>query len=492
METFQFHISPLGKACGVISSSKEDFRVTVIVLPKFWKRRQWANTVHQWGTDQSHLVISTYELARVRIEVNHPVQAELCRGLEKAAKKQDGLSKETLLVQEFINDGLYELDEQNDAMNYSDLFSLCCLYNTANYGTNQPLLEASMNNKVLQLFTMKQFIDELKPLLRFLRQSYLQTQERTSSLRGRITGRGMIQHVAEGSLVLECEFDEFTANIPLYRVMMTAITVVENQTQTSIASVWNLQREAKQLRRNLSHIQSYTVNQAIQLGGQLSLNRLQQARWERPLKMALAILQDQGLFSFGHAEQDQGIVWNINTATEIWEKITLAGAKAAVKRGASPRSFCIGQDEKRDHVEIYDPWVKTGSEHHGNGVIRPDIVLHDGQDLHCWDSKYKYIGNGTGSVDDRYQLFAYSHLVSHGTGKDKQSAKRLALLYPTMEGVGVRLNQTRMPPQPKPEDDVVLSSLALPFPSRETVQNQRSWRQYLSAITQTLRDFIDT
>jgi hypothetical protein len=473
----------------VISSAKEDFRMTVIVLPKLWKRRQWANTVHEWGADQSHLVISTYELARVRIEVNHPVQAELCRGLEKAAKNQDGLSKETLLVQEFINDGLYELDEQNDAVNYSDLFSLCCLYNTANYGNNQPLLGTSVTNKVLQLFTMKQFIDELKPLLRFLRQSYLQTQERTTSLRGRITGKGMIQHVAEGSLMLECEFDEFTANIPLYRVMMTAITVVESQTQTSIASVWSLQREAKQLRRNLSHIQSYTVNQAIQLGRQLSLNRLQQARWERPLKMALAILQDLGLLSFGHAEQDQGIVWNINTATEIWEKITLAGAEAAVKRGTSPRSFCIGQDENRDDLKIYDPWSKTETEHHGNGVIRPDIVLHDGQDLHCWDSKYKFIGNGTGSVDDRYQLFAYSHLVRHGIGNEGPT--RLALLYPAMTGVGVRLNQTRMPPQPKPSDDVVLSALALPFPSRETVQNQNSWRRYLHDLTQTLRNFVD-
>lgn len=464
--------------------------MTVIVLPKLWKITQAENTLHEWGSDQPHLVISTYELAHVRIEVNHPVQAELCRGLEKAAKNHDGLSKETLLVREFNDDELYELDQQNDAMNYSDLFSLCCLYNTANNGINQPLLEASMNNKVLQLFTMKQFIDELKPLLRFLRQSYLQTQERTSSLRGRITGRGMIQHVAEGSLVLECEFDEFTANIPLYRVMMTAITVVEHQTQTSIASVWNLQREAKQLRRNLSHIQSYTVNQAIQLGCQLSLNRLQQGRWERPLKMALAILQDQGLFSFGHAEQDQGIVWNINTATEIWEKITLAGANAVVKLGNSPPSFCIGQGEKRDDVDIFDPWGKTGRQHHGNGIIRPDIVLHDGQDLHCWDSKYKFIGNGTGSVDDRYQLFAYSHLVSHGTGKDKQSAKRLALLYPAMDDVGVRLNQTRMPLQPKPKDDVLLSSLALPFPSRETVQNQRSWRRYLDSLTQALQDFI--
>ena len=270
--------------------------------------------------------------------------------------------------------------------------------------------------------------------------------------------------------------------------MMTAITVVENQTQTSIASVWNLQREAKQLRRNLSHIQSYTVNQAIQLGGQLSLNRLQQ-RWERPLKMALAILQDQGLFSFGHTGQDQGIVWNINTATEIWEKITLAGAKAAVNLGASPTSFCIGQDQKRDDVEIFDPWAKTEGENHGNGVIRPDIILHDGQDLHCWDSKYKFIGSGTGSVDDRYQLFAYSHLVRHGIAHEGPT--RLALLYPAMDGVGVRLDQPRMPPQPKPKGEIVLSSLALPFPSRETVQDQRSWPRYLQSLTQTIQHFID-
>jgi len=489
LETFQFHISPKGKASGVISLSKDDFRVTIIVLPKFWKGKQDEKSLHRWSRDEPHLVISTYELARIRIEVNHNVQVELCRGLEEEAKNQEGLSKEELLVREFKDEELYELDEQNDSLNYSDLFSLCCLYNTAKYGNDQPLLEGSMANKVLQLFTMKKFIDELKPLLQFLRQSYLQTVERTSSLRGRITGRGMVQHMAEGSLVLECEFDEFTANIPLYRVIMTAITVVQNQTQTSIASVWNLQREAKQIRRSLNHIQSYTVNQAIQLGRRLTLNRLQQARWETPLKMALAILQNQGMYSFGRADQSQGIVWNINTATEIWEKITLAGAKASVRAGASSTSFCIGQDEQQNGVEIYDPWVKAGSGHRGYGVIRPDIVLHDGQHLHCWDSKYKFIKTATGSSNDRYQLFAYSHLVRHGKGN--QGPKRLALLYPAMHDFGVRLNQRRMPTQPKANDDVVLSSLALPFPSREAVQNQRSWRQYLGEMTQTLRDFID-
>ena len=488
METFQFHISPKGKASGVISLSKDDFRVTIIVLPKFWKGKQDEKSLHRWSRDEPHLVISTYELARIRIEVNHNVQGELCRGLEEEAKNQEGLSKEELLVREFKDEELYELDEQNDSLNYSDLFSLCCLYNSAKYGNDQPLLEGSMANKVLQLFTMKKFIDELKPLLQFLRQSYLQTVERTSSLRGRITGRGMVQHMAEGSLVLECEFDEFTANIPLYRVIMTAITVVQNQTQTSIASVWNLQREAKQIRRSLNHIQSYTVNQAIQLGRRLTLNRLQQARWETPLKMALAILQNQGMYSFGRADQSQGIVWNINTAKEIWEKITLAGAKEAVRARGASNSFCIGENEHHPGSVTLKSWVKTGGNESEDG-LKPDIRLHDGQHLHCWDSKYKFIKTATGSSNDRYQLFAYSHLVRHGEGK--QGPKRLALLYPAMHNFGVRLNQRRMPTQPKANDDVVLSSLALPFPSRGAVQNQRSWRQYLGEMTQTLRDFID-
>ena len=62
------------------------------------------------------------------------------------------------------------------------------------------------------------------------------------------------------------------------------------------------------------------------------------------LELAVSILKREGM-ELQNTSNMNGFVWNINTATEIWEEITLAGAKAAVKLGTSPRSFCIGQGE---------------------------------------------------------------------------------------------------------------------------------------------------
>ena len=481
---FQFHASPMGKICGVTSQSIGDYRLTVIVLPKFWSRHRTPPQAYTWHPETQHMIVSTYETHQFQITASTEEQMNICSTLETATMRDGGLSDELLLnrvVPE--NHAGTVAGMMNERGAYGDLFSLCCLYHQSNMGNLHSMLETSQKNSILHLFVMKQLVDEIKPLMRHLRASYLRVAERSSSLRGRITGNGMLQYASTGSTELECEFEEFTTNIPLYRVIITALSVVQNHPENRTSSLWNLGKEAQQIRIKLNHIRPYNVRQAIHVARQLRLNSLERQRWWRPLELAVSILKREGM-ELQNTSNMNGFVWNINTATEIWEEITLAGAKAAVKLGTSPRSFCIGQGEKRDDVEIFDPWAKTEGENHANGAIRPDIILHDGQDLHCWDSKYKFIGNGTGSADDRYQLFAYSHLVRHGIAHEGPT--RLALLYPAMDGVGVRLDQTRMPPQPKPKGEIVLSSLALPFPSRETVQDQRSWRLYLDSLTQTL------
>ena len=95
----------------------------------------------------------------------------------------------------------------NERGAYGDLFSLCCLYHQSNMGNLHSMLETSQKNSILHLFVMKQLVDEIKPLMRHLRASYLRVVERSSSLRGRITGNGMLQYASTGSTELECEFE---------------------------------------------------------------------------------------------------------------------------------------------------------------------------------------------------------------------------------------------------------------------------------------------
>jgi hypothetical protein len=478
LEQFQFHTSPNGKAAGVISLALAEHRLTVIVLPKLWAPETNSDSSYLWPCNQPHLVISTYELHRFQIEVENETQAEICELLQKAAKTEKGFENEELLVQELVdNEGFHEKGLAGKTDPFSDLFSLCCLYHHANFGTSQPVLDDSFSNKILQLYTMKRFVEELRPLVGFLRQNYLRQVERTSSLRGRITGRGMLYHASTGSLELECEFEDFTTNIPLYRVIVTALSVVQGQTQSSIAEVWNLQRDAKLLGMNLAHIQTYTLNQAAYIGDRLKLNRLEQARWKIPLTLAMAILKGHGLFEIGNKQQHQTLVWNINTAKDIWEPLMFSSTKNVLAGLGKSDIFCVSRSRAQVGLEILHPWKNNPhSPHQRSSTIAPDIVFFDGAKLFCWDAKYKFLNHGP-TRDDSYQMFAYSHLVRYQHTKKKESPAALALLYPTIHSPRRPTLMIR-----NPGGNVGLKCVEMPFPTRIDVQTPNSWNQFLKSL----------
>ena len=486
---FQFHAAPKGKTCGVASQSHGDYRLTVIILPKLWNNKIDVEILHLWPAEKFHLVISTYETKRFQVKVENESQEDILIQFGGKIADEKGLSNEALLVEEIPSTDYQSLPSSHSSEdNFSDLFALCCLYQHANIGSLRPMFGWSSSHPLMQLFTMKQFVDATKPIVQHLRANYLRKVERTSSLQGRITGRGMVQYTSTASTELECEFEDFTTNIPLYRIIITALFMVQNHNKNAATEIWNLQRDAKQIRTKLNHIRPYSVQQALHIGSQLRLNRLERNRWEKPLKLALAILQHQGL-ELEKTTHVQGFVWDINTATQIWETLTLNAAKSAVSTLNSENAFCIGPKEQQIGLEIYNPWMKeTKGSEKKNGMIQPDILFYDGANMHCWDAKYKIIGK-SGTRDDYYQMFAYSHLVAFKSGKDILHPTKLALLYPSLTKKGTQSSLYRSPvlEEDKP---VILTAYSVPFPSRDIVQKHSLWRIYQQNLVGVMVDAI--
>ena len=105
----------------------------------------------------------------------------------------------------------------------------------------------------------------------------------------------MLQFAATKSVNLECEFEEFTTNIPLYRVIISALHLVKNTPQSKLTQTWNLQRDAHSLLSHLAHIPPLHPKIALNTARTIRLNLLERKRWKGPLELAVAVLEQKSV-----------------------------------------------------------------------------------------------------------------------------------------------------------------------------------------------------
>ena len=107
-----------------------------------------------------------------------------------------------------------------------NLFNLCEFYKK---NQNQELLvDSEFSSNSLPLFQFEKFIAILEENTRELRRTYRTVVEQVGSVRGKITTRGMMMMVARPSPRIECEFETFDIQSPIYRVMMTTLDVIRS------------------------------------------------------------------------------------------------------------------------------------------------------------------------------------------------------------------------------------------------------------------------
>ena len=116
-----------------------------------------------------------------------------------------------------------ELDFKSEDVLIS-LFNLCEFYRRNQ--KEELLVDSEFSSNSLPLFQYEKFIEKLEESTRELRRTYRSVVEPVGAVRGKITTRGMMMMVAHPSPRIECEFETFDIQSPVYRVMMTTLDVI--------------------------------------------------------------------------------------------------------------------------------------------------------------------------------------------------------------------------------------------------------------------------
>ena len=486
---YRFHISSKGRLCGVISHGLNQYQITVIVQPKVWNTSSIWDREIVWDADQKHIVIDTFENTTLQIFTTTTQQRQVLETLTDRGRVNPDGTREVLI--ERINPRWTSIIQTSPKppKSYDPLMALCLLYHRSKNQQEELIFERTSHNPILEAFIKKRFVDETIDVMKYLKSNYIKVTERTQSLRGSITSRGMLQFAATKSVNLECEFEEFTTNIPLYRVIISALHLVKNTPHSKLTQTWNLQRDAHSILSHLAHIPPLHPKIALNAARTIRLNRLERKRWKGPLELAVAVLEQKSVI-LDENPQEKGYAWHINTATDIWEHLLHNSARYVLTRH-SVDAFCLSPKEQRmhPHVNISNPWHGVESKR-DTSRTSPDLLMFDGRKLICWDAKYKQTSSP--SRADQYQIFSYSHLVTLNRIGQQLPIKQVALVYPDTN-FSTSVDYVRGPtpegnsePSESGRDgqvlDVRLNILKMPFPMPTDLGNDEQWNLYLNNL----------
>lgn len=532
--TVHITASPRGKRCGLFHYAGGDLSVTILVLPKPWRGQSHRRAVHK--TDVT-LTIVLYELDAIAVnvgcrlaaflagDVQNAIAASVRRKAAAKRKPQSGTvaEKRGLEFQDSCEDDddsiLNELVQfsssnenesdglENDSVADSIGDNLVALMRLAARcdPDHDPWVHESdqsagmggatgeigaATQEPLALLTQWLFVELMERQLLKIRRGYLSVVETSSTVRGRITNRGVVQHAATKAPLIECEHDEFSEATSLYRVLVTtleAIAVKSLASRLGLADwsiVKGLATKAMHLRRLLMPIAALPRGVAAHFAGQLRLTRLQ-VDWRRPLKLAKQILRTEPPRIAAAGAGSHGLQWWVDTS-KLWERVVEAGLNGAgwgIERQG-------GDDDNQNKLDV---WVG------GLGrAKRPDAVAwHPSSKPDRFaiiDAKYKL--GGAVSAADQYQIFCYSLLGKPPSTSSNidfadisgQPCDLVALVYP-FDNAATRQSGSyaRAPIVGATSGDqrAVLCRIPMSFPGPEQLDLE-GWQQYVEQAAQKL------
>ena len=339
------------------------------------------------------------------------------------------------------------------------------------------------------------FVELMRARIRKVRRGYVAVTETSPTIRGRMTARGMVQHIASGVPEIECAHDEFTEATVLFRVLATALEVVASGNLASLHGLgeWSiaqrLARDALHLRRQLMAIPSLPVAVAAELVSTIRLTRLQR-EWERPLTVARRILRAEPPRLSSTQDGSHAVQWWLDTS-RLWERVVEQGFKKLGWEFASQ-----GKGERAG--DGFRVWGDLG------GAKRPDTTAWKTEAERptrkvLVDAKYKLgATSGTVTAADQYQIFTYSLLAPVG---QHGPADTVALLYPSPpsemdpEPAKQSFDRTtfqvaaRVPGGTVVSDapPVTLHVALLPYPSQEELED---WGAFMDRFAKRLNTLL--
>jgi len=474
MRPITLRASPMQKLSGIALRNDGTLRVAIAVLPKLWRKTQPAADCSAWSIDWNNdaLTAAIHEGDTLTIRVSG----------EQAERKADMLSSLTVEcgsnpdAEEIlfapapvpVGSGSHPQPRTNfepaalDLMQLADLAQLDPLNALAgDFGAN------SIDLDWLLPFLHRRFVHGVSDAMRHARRGYVERRETLDTVRGRPRGESLALALATGIAAVECEFEEFEFATPLLRAIATGLETVARASLSHSGVLQQVTAESKSLaiglRNRIAEVPALPARDALRIARTARLHRLERA-WDPALRLLDPILRQTALvasesFDTTHltdalSEQGSGKFLRIEIPTwKVWQNLLTNAA----------RSIGTVESSKTD-----PPWSNL------TGVPNPDIRLRWNERRFIIDAKYKHFDRSV-SIADAYQMFAYSHLV-----QGEPRVHDLFLAYPDCASATAIEGHRRMP-QHRATEDVRLSIVPLPWPTRGDLAAPAEYRTLLES-----------
>lgn len=460
---------------GLVGIQHEDILTLYGIVPRFWsdtfsdERQVLDSNVHARILTQNIITkLDKGEAERVQEKINR-VKGIYTREEDVVDPDEGRKEAEDNVVPE---DEYYSLGEASEIL--EKLFYLCEFYHK-----NRDKKNINEKQKVvrdgLPIFLYEEFVEMLEQRTRELRRTYRTVVEDVGAVRGRITTRGMMMMVAQPSPMIECEYETFDIQAPLYKVMMSTLDVIRS---TRLPSGFNfleekfeqICRRGANLRMKMAEIPSLPLTAAIRECIKLDRRLPRMFRpFEELLPMALQILKRESHRLKVEEEEQQW--WHITApSSKLWELLLEKSLKMSGNR------WDIHTQEK-----VRGPW-------HVNTPKSIDIRIIDRltSDVTLVDAKYS-VAKDTPSPEYQYQQFFYA---VKWTVEEKKPPKKVALLHPAINKEQENENQRseigfREDLKNHLGGDVEFNVWTLPFPQPKNITDC-DLKDYLAMINPKL------
>ena len=405
-------VKPYHDFLGLIGIQHGEVLTLYGIVPRFWygtfphERQQLDSNVYGRILTQNKIVKLEKEEAERILKKIDAVKGLYPRQGDVVDPNEDNKQLIDNFVPEFDDNSQFDTPEL-----LQKLFHLCNFYQK-NKVANESL-EIVRNG--LPIFLFEEFVEKLEQLTRELRRTYRTVIERVGTVRGRITTRGMVMMVAQPSPIIECEYETFDIQAPLYKVMMSTLDVIRS---TQLPSGFNfleekfeqICRRGANLRMKMAEIPSLPLAAAIRECTELE-RRL--PRMFRPfgelLSIALQILKRE--FYRLKLEEEEQKWWHFTApSSKLWEMLLEKSLELS------------GEQWKIEPQEdLKGPWhVKSPKK------IDLSITNNETGKVTLLDAKYS-VAKETPSSEYQYQQFFYA--VKWTVERNKPPEK-VALLHP--------------------------------------------------------------
>ena len=295
------------------------------------------------------------------------------------------------------------------------LLVLCEFYNIKN--RKNPHFEVSSTGDSLLLIA--KIVQTLEENLVELTRTYSKIVEKADSVRGKITSRGMMMMVAQPSTRIECEFQKFDVQSPIYRVFATVLDLIVSNDLPNYLNIIDdsfrdLAPRASFLRGKLSMIRPYSVKEALQHTTSLSRSLPRKFSHYRELIELCELYLSHKNIDFSVLGDPLDFFHITAPTSKVWEKIVSTGLNASelVTR-------------VREQKELNGPWIsdKKGLNREKNIDLKIHLV---DKSFILGDAKYA-IAKEMPNSEYQYQQFFYLHAYQKLSGL---SPKCMSLIHP--------------------------------------------------------------